>query len=303
MSIKAEGTENDETIIVATPGTEDDDAITDPPPGDDESEDGEDQGDDEIVAIAIGAEPSPGSEDVDEIDGKPAPAWVKGLRETAKEQAKRVRELEAALKAKETGTPPADAIPDPGVKPTLEGSDYDAEKFEAALLAWSDRKTAAEAKKKEQETAAATAANAWQAKVAAHNEAGTKLKVSDFKDAQDTVAAALSVQQQAILIDGSEKSHLLVYAIGKNPKVLAELAAITNPVRFAFKAAAIEKDIRVATKRKEIPPPERRVSGNTGTTMAVDGNLERLRAEAARTGDFTKVNAYRTAQRAKSQSK
>lgn len=285
-------------------GTQDDET---PPAGADDGSGGEDAnatddddapGGDEAIAVAIGAEPSPGSEDNEDdlIDGQPAPQWVKDLRKKAKDDARELRELRAKLAvAPQTVTP---AETDPGEKPTLEGCDFDAEKFEANFAAWVEKKAKADQAKKDAEAKAQADKDAWQAKLQAFANDGAALKVPDFQDAQDAATAELTPIQQSIIINGASKPALLVYALGKDPAKLKELAAIKDPVKFAFAAAAIEKDIRVAPRKKQIPAPETRVTGSAGTAH-VDGTLERLRKEAERTNDYTKVHAYKRSKAAK----
>jgi hypothetical protein len=88
-----------------------------------------------------------------------------------------------------------------------------------------------------------------------------------------------------------------VYALGKNPKKLKELASITDPVKFAFAIAKLETQLKVSNK-KPAPPPEKVVGGTAPIRGAVDSTLERLRADAERTGDYSKVFAYRKQKRA-----
>ena len=87
-----------------------------------------------------------------------------------------------------------------------------------------------------------------------------------------------------------------VYALGKNPKKLAELASIKDPVRFAVAVAKLETQLKVST-RKPPPPPPKITSGSAPVSGSVDSTLERLRAEAERTGDYTKVIQYKRSKR------
>jgi hypothetical protein len=89
-----------------------------------------------------------------------------------------------------------------------------------------------------------------------------------------------------------------VYALGKNPKKAAELAKRSDPVEFAFAVARLEKDLKVSN-RKSAPAPEKIVqnSGRVVSSASVDSTLNRLRAEAERTGDYTKVMEYRRQKR------
>lgn len=241
------------------------------------------------VVVTIGEESPPSEED----DTK-APEWVRELRKANRETQRRNRELEEQLKAVTAAPVKAAGV---GEKPKLEDFDYDAEKFGTELEAWHERKRVAddEARKKKQDEDAATAA--WQAKLAAHNEAKAKLKVKDYEDAEAAVQTTFSVTQQGIILQGSENSALLVYALGKNPKKAKELASITDPVKFAFAVAKLETQVK-ATPRKA-PPPEGRLSSSAPLSGTVDSELERLRADAEKTGDYTKVSAYRTQKRQK----
>jgi len=127
----------------------------------------------------------------------------------------------------------------------------------------------------------------------------SELKVKDFDDAEDVTQQALDVTQQGIVLQGADNPALVVYALGKNPKKAAELGSIKDPVKFAFAVAKLEKDLKV-TPRKAVPPPEKTVSGNARVSGgAIDSSLDRLRIEAEKTGDYTKVIRYKAQQRAK----
>ena len=95
------------------------------------------------------------------------------------------------------------------------------------------------------------------------------------------------------MVQGAKNPALVVYAIGKNPAKAKELAAITDPVKFAFAVANLEAQLKV-TPRKSKPEPER-VPGGASRPLSgtVDSHLERLYDEARRTGDYTKVTDYK----------
>jgi hypothetical protein len=243
------------------------------------------------VVVAIGEDPPPS--DDDEFHGKPAPEWVKNLRKEAREDKRRIRELEAKLS--ETAAPAK--APEVGDKPTLESCDFDGERFEAELLAWNERKRKADEAKEEQAKQEQAARDAWQAKLDGFEKAKKALKVSDYEEAEAKAQDVLTPIQQAVIVNGAENPALLVYALGKHPAKAKELAAITDPVKFAFAVAKLETQLKVAP-RKAAPLPEEKPNG-TGRVTDVDQTLERLRAEADRTGDRSKVAAYIRKQRAR----
>lgn len=242
---------------------------------------------DEFVEVLIEGESPPPEED----DSK-APEWVREVRKTNRAQAQKIRELEQKLQGS------APAVPELGPKPTLESCDYDEGKFEQQLDAWKERKRGAEAAQAEQRKANEAAQADWQTRLTAYGEAKKGLKVSDFDDAEAAATESLSQTQQAILVKGAENPALLVYALGKNPKMAKELSSITDPVQFAFAAARLETKLKV-TPRKTAPLPETTVRGSAPVAGAVDSTLARLEAEADKTGDRTKVIAYKRQQRQK----
>lgn len=239
------------------------------------------------VVITIGDETPPASDD--EIEGKPAPQWVRELRKADREKAKRIRELEQQVAANQQAQQPQTI--QVGEKPTLEGCEYDAEKYGEELLAWSDRK-----RKADEQAAAARAeqeavAEAWSKKVEAYKASKATLKVHDFDGAEHVVQSTLSQIQQNVILHGVDKPELVVYALGSNPAKAKELAAIKDPVKFAIAVGKLETQLKV-TPRNTPPVPERTVRGSTGGATAVTNQLERLQAEAEKTGDRTKVAAY-----------
>lgn len=270
---------------------QDDDATTDPNADPEEetgdAEDGEGDTADEVV-VQIGDEPPPGSDEEEEQDVTAKP-WVRELRAKQRDLVRENRELRAE---RDKRAPEPEKAPEIGDKPTLEASDFDADKFERDLLAWNQRKADAEGARQKREKDAKDADDAWKARLADHEKAAKALKVRDYADVEEEVRSALSIVQQGIVIKGAGNSALLVYAMGKNPAKLKELAAITDPVTFAFAVAKLETQVKVTPRSKQTPPPEGRVRGSAPGSGAVDNTRARLEKEADRTGDRTKVAAY-----------
>lgn len=247
---------------------------------------GEEEGE---VIVSIGEESPPSDEEEHR-----APEWVRELRKSNREKDREIRELRAKL----TTTTPAEQAAKVGEKPTLEGCDFDAERFESELDAWKERKRAAEQQESKKREAAEAEQKAWQAKQEAYGKAKADLKVKDFDDAEGEVLGTLNVTQQGVILHGAENPALLVYALGKNPKKAKELASINDPVKFAFAVAKLETQLKV-TPKKAAPAPEKTVRGSAPVSGSVDSTLERLRAEAEKTGDLSKVLQYQRQKRSK----
>ena len=251
--------------------------------------DDEETEDTEEVVVSIGEEAPPPDEHT------PAPEWVKELRKTNRELQRQNRELQGRLQAAPAETKPVVI----GNKPKLEDHDYDADKYEEALTNWFDRKRQADDVNAKQEAEVMNQQKAWQAKLDGYGKAKAELRVKDFEDAEEVAQQVFSITQQGVLLQGADNPALVVYALGKNPAKAKELAEIKDPVKFAFAVAKLEKDLKV-TNRRQAPAPERIVTGTGRSSGAVDSTLERLRADAERTGNMTKVIAYKAQKRAAS---
>ena len=255
----------------------------------DDQQSGDDQeGDDNEVIVSIGEDAPPPDEQAH------APGWVKELRKANREKEKRIRELEAKLTQTTEKKPVA-----LGAKPKLEDFDYDADKFESALADWFERKRQADTEAQKLQQAEQAQKQAWQEKLEGYGKAKAELKVRDFEDAEAVAQELFNITQQGVVLQGADNPALVIYALGKNPKKAAELAKIEDPVKFAFAVAKLEKELKV-TNRKAAPAPERMISSTGRVSGAVDSTLERLREEAARTGNMTKVIQYKAQKRAAS---
>ena len=260
---------------------------------DDEDSDTEAEADDAdedegFVAVTIGGEAPPPEDE----EAERAPEWVRDLRKQYREEKRRNKELQEQL-AKTTGATKAAEL---GEKPTLEKADYDTERYEKELAAWYERKRKHDEVEAARQAEAQAADREWKQKLEGYQSAKATLKVRDYDEAEDVVQDAFSVTQQGMILQGAENPALLVYALGKNPKRAKELASIKDPVKFAFAVARLETQLKV-TKRKASSKPDPKITGTGRVSGAVDSTLERLRADAERTGDYSKVFQYKKQKR------
>ncbi|MFW1923719.1 hypothetical protein [Acinetobacter geminorum] len=280
----------DENLEVDTP--EDDKDRDDP---ESTNEDTQEEG--EEFDIVVGDE-KPEEQEEDNFHGQPAPDWLKKERAAIKEirkqeraRERRIKELEEQLNSK--SKPEEIEI---GEKPKLEdfGYDEDNPEYIEALEKWVDRKFQLKEQERKKQEEQEKAQKVWQDKLNSYETKKTaiKSKVRDFDEAEELARDALSQTQQGILIHAAEKPELLIYHLGKNPQKAKELAAITDPIQFAFAAAKIDAQIKM-TARKPSTSPERKPSGSAALSGSVENTLSRLRAEAESSGDYTKVNEFK----------
>ena len=267
----------DQSEVINNP---EDDPVSETPPDAEDSQDHDDIEDE--VTVSIG--------DDQPKDEKPAPRWVRELRKSQRELARENRELKMRLESTaSTENKPVQL----GPKPTLDGCDYDTEAFEAKLAEWFDQKRELDHAANKMREAEEAEKKEWQNKLNSYAKSKAELRVRDYEDAEEAVQGVLDVTQQSILIEGAENPAVLVYALGKNPQKAREFASIKSPIKFAFAVAKLEKELKVIAKGKQAPAPEKIVSGTARISGSTDVHLDRLREKAAKTNDYSEVNAYK----------
>lgn len=224
--------------------------------------------------------------------------WLKDLRKSWKSYKKENRQLKQELEKIKEASKPQISAQAPGPRPKLEdpGIDYDTDIYVRKIDEWHDKnrlyedekRRAEEQQKKEQET--------WQKQLNLYNEKKQSLPVKDYDDAEMVVEDLLSPTQQGIIVQGAKNPELVVYALGKNPKRAKQLADIKNPVNFAFEIARLEGQLKTS-KRKPATEPEKTIQSTGRISGTVDSTLEKLRRDAEKTGDYTKINAYKRKKR------
>lgn len=244
-----------------------------------EGEESDETLDDELV-VTIGDEPP------EEEDRADTPQWVKDTREEN-------RKLKKQLKALQTQSGGATQRKALAAKPKLADFEYDEAKHEAALDAWYEAKRDADKAERDAADSQTQQQREWDSRLQGHVKAKGALKVKGYDEAEEAVFEVLDATQQGILISGAENSALVVWTLKQYPKQLKELAAIKDPVKYAFAIAKLETKLKT-TKRRPATPPETSVArSNTGGVRTNSAALEKLRAEAEKSGDYSKVHAYR----------
>lgn len=242
---------------------------------DGEQVDGESNGDDAIVI-------SFNDDEGEEAESAP----IRQIREQLKEEKRRRKELEERLEKS------APKEPDLGPKPKLEDYDYDGDAYDTALLEWNDRKRKHDEQKAKEQEALEQAKTEYEGKLKGYHEKKASLGVKNFDEIEQSVREGLPVDYQSVIVAHSEDPALVVYALGKNPKLMEELAKAKDPVQFGYQLAKMETKMKVTSKTR--PAPEKRSGGGTvSPPKTSEKQLAKLREEAQKTGDFSKVTEYR----------
>lgn len=252
---------------------------------DDDQKNAQADGDDaeaEETVISFGDEAAPASEGSDSD-------LVRNLRA-------KIREKEKELSKFRTNSAPK-AI-EVGDEPTLESCEWDEQAYKTELLAYEKRKAQAEKQNAAQTEAAEKAQADWQADLGTFAEQKTALRVPDFDDAEAEVETGLSQIQQAVVVKAATNKAAVIYALGKDKARLDALAQIHDPIKLAVAVAKLEGELKVTTRRKA-PEPEEIASGNARVSQGSDKTLERLEKEADKSGDRTKLIAYKKSLKSK----
>lgn len=262
----------EEELPVEEPEEEQGEAEQEPAEQDGEEAE-EEEPDEYVIDIPEPAKESPG---------------IRALREKMKEQERELREL----RAKVAPQPQQEELPP---KPELwdEGIDGVHAVYDAALIEWAEKKKEFEARKAKQEEAIKAREEAFARKLQSFEEGKKRLAAPDLDEAEAFIRETLDVYQMAFVIEGAKDPARLFYTLAKYPEKARKLAAM--PIaEFAREAFEMERKIKQGGK----PAPERMVIGNANGS-AIDNTLERLRKEAEKTGDLTKVLEYKRKLKAK----
>jgi len=266
----------DETIVDLTGDEQDQDQATA-----NDNEGGADEGVDEFSI---------------EIDGEEAqdePDLVKKLRNEIRERDRELAERRKADAPKiELGPKPK--MDDPDV-------DFDEDVLSDKMEAWLRQKQAADNQEAEVTRAAETKKTEFNTALASHQAKAAALPVKDFQEAQEAVISTLPVGLQSAIVLYSEDSAKLTYALGKHPAKMEAIAKEPDFIKALFMLKDLERNLKVTTRRKPPAPEAETIQRGTAsaTPAKTDAHLERLEQAAAKSGDRSKVVAYKATLRGK----
>lgn len=247
----------------------------------------------ELVITLDGVADEEAAEEEPEDVGPKGQAAMKALRAAQKEAARRVKELERQLAAV---TAPKVEEEDPGPKPTAADAGFDDEKLVDMVIAWKEKVDRVEAKKAEALAKQTAAQEAFKQRQIDYVTAERALPISEEEKnrSKSAVMAALNDTKQAILLRNlsGEEAARVVYALGKSPSKLDELAKM-DADQFAFNLAKIAGSVKMERKPAPVETPLK--GGGTGGIGlgSWKARLEAAEKKAERTGDRTEVARLR----------
>lgn len=237
----------------------------------DSQDDTADSQDDDVLEFSFDED----NDDKDEFAGKPAPEWVKQVRQEN-------RELKRQLKQRESQQEQHQALRE---KPTLDAHDYDSDAYEQDYAEWLSEKTQHDAK-----------VQAEQQKYQQYDERyvndvnAMKAKAPDYDEIEQSIVDTLPTSKQAMLKMLVDNPAKMVYALGKSPNKLQALSELDD-IQFAKQIVLMEQSMSTVKRNPNKPKPKSH--SLEGAAGGGDTKLAKLEAEAERTGDRSKVAAYK----------
>lgn len=258
--------------------------------GDEQSELTPLSADEDEVVLVIGDDDT---EDADEVAEGHNPEHetptFRKLRELIRAKDKELSQLRRAQPAAPQEKEPDDL----GEIPTIEDCEFDPAVHAQKVRAWVEKAASHATAKSRKDAQDAEEKASWAKQLDDFHGAFADLGVQDHQGAVATVAKALPEARQAMLVEALGKDAAkLVYRLHKTPASLEKLASIKSNGKFIAQAAIMAQETKIERRKAAAPAPENKVSGG-GVSAAQVGasNLERLREEARKTGDYTKVIA------------
>ena len=223
-------------------------------------------------------------EDKDEFAGKPAPEWVKNTRNENRELKRQLRELQ-----KQQGQPEQQALRE---KPTLDAHEYDSDAYEQDVQQWFVEKQQHDVQVQAEQQKYKQYHDRYKTDVDAIKE-----KAPDYDEVELSVVDVLSNSQQGLLQMAVENPARMVYALGKNSPAQLEKLSKLNDVQFVKQIALLEQQMTSKSKSRNPNKPKPKTHEIEGAAGGADTRLAKLEAEAAKTGDRSKVIAYKRNQK------
>lgn len=249
----------------------------------DEQDDADGQGDEQSEGDADSDLDFSFDEDSDPFVGQEAPVWVKETRKENRELKRQLRELQ-----QQQGQSQQQALPE---RPLLEDYDYDDESYYQALETWMQTKAQHDA-----QVQAETAK--YQKYDDSYKQAvdDIKARVPNYDEIEQSIVDALPVQRQAMIKMMTDNPARMVVALNNSPAKLQALAELDD-MQFAKQIVLMEANMANTKRNPNKPKPtSHKLEGTAG---GGDRQLEKLEAEADKTGDRSKIHAYKRKMRNK----
>ncbi len=227
------------------------------------------------------------SDEKDPFAGQKAPQWIKDTRKENRELKRQLRQLQQ----RESQQFEQQVLRE---KPTLDDHDYDSDAFEQDYAQWLTEKQQVDAQVHAERQKYQQYHERYKADVDA-----IKAKAPDYDEVELSVVDVLSEQKQGLLQMLVDNPAKVVYALGKNSPAQLERLSKLDDIQFAKQIVLMEQQMSSKTKSRNQNKPKPKTHELEGAAGGADTRLAKLEAEADRTGDRSKVAAYKKQMKSK----
>lgn len=217
---------------------------------------------------------------------------VKHLRQQIRDRDRRLAETA------KTAPPEPEIVV--GERPKPADFDYDDDRYEEALDAWDSRREAKAKQDLKRQQAEQSQQEQWARVTQDYATKKAALRYPDVQQAEQVVLDTLSPTAQAVIAKHASNSALFIYALGKSPAKLAEMSRVDvegDPIAIGMAIAKMEAMLQKPRSNARPPAPDTPVRGRPISASGADKQLAKLEAEADKTGDRSKVIAFKRAQK------
>lgn len=252
-----------------------------------DGEEPESQDDSDDDALDFSFDDDGDSDEKDPFAGQKAPQWIKDTRKENRELKRQLRQLQQ----RESQQFEQQVLRE---KPTLDDHDYDSDAFEQDYAQWLTEKQQVDAQVHAERQKYQQYHERYKADVDA-----IKAKAPDYDEIELSVVDVLSEQKQGLLQMLVDNPAKVVYALGKNSPAQLERLSKLDDIQFAKQIVLMEQQMSSKTKSRNQNKPKPKTHELEGAAGGADTRLAKLEAEADRTGDRSKVAAYKKQMKSK----
>lgn len=129
-----------------------------------------------------------------------------------------------------------------------------------------------------------------------HYERADELGAKDYEATEDKALEILGTDVANHIIDNFEDSHVILYYLGKNPNEATRIANLleSRPIMGVAEMGRLSSELRIGSKTKPTPDPDEEINGDGSPDLSAnERRLDKLREEAAKTGDMSKLMAFK----------
>ena len=132
-----------------------------------------------------------------------------------------------------------------------------------------------------------------------HYERADKIGAKDYSDTEDIALGIFGNHYSNQIIENFDDSHIIMYYLGKNPEEARKFKNLieNSPVKGVAAIGKLSAELKLKPKQKNVADPDTEINGDgSGSNSdALQRQLDKLRDQAAASGNMTKLMNFKKA--------